>query len=209
MTNLPAIPGIELARRTVINDQDPSLGYKDITYSQLENAVIHAVHRLSKTLPSTSRQFQPFAYAGPEDLQYPILGVATERMQKVMDRLAFSIREPKGSSSRPIDKVMYVVHQTTKPGNHDRYGYAARFKHSILEAPDLDELLQDTLADAFSCTKSWQDNLISSLDALLMLLERRPSKAIDLYIRITATMDTAAGLENIDETQIHHCARKG
>lgn len=108
MTNVLPISGVEHGRRTVmsaidenmqkmprspwisipINDQDLSLGYKDITYSQLVNAVKHAVHWLSKTLPSTSEPFQPFAYAGPKDLRYPILAVAAGKMQKVVSEFS-------------------------------------------------------------------------------------------------------------------------
>lgn len=104
MTNVFPIPGVKHGRRTVIsaideraqkepqspwislpvNDQDLSLGYKDITYGQFANAVNHAVHWLSKNLPSASEPFMPFAYAGPKDLRYPILAVAAGKMQKVV-----------------------------------------------------------------------------------------------------------------------------
>lgn len=60
-----------------------SLGFKDLTYKQLNNAANHAAYWLSQNLPS-SEPFQCFAYAGPKDLRWPILAVAAAKVQKVV-----------------------------------------------------------------------------------------------------------------------------
>lgn len=67
-----------------INDHDLSLGYKDISFWQLNNYANHAAKWLSENLPPASDPFQCFAYAGPKDLRYPILTVAAAKLQKVV-----------------------------------------------------------------------------------------------------------------------------
>jgi hypothetical protein len=67
-----------------VNDQDLSQGYKDISFSQLNNYTNHAAHWLSENLPPSSEPFQSFAYAGPKDLRYPILALAAAKLQKVV-----------------------------------------------------------------------------------------------------------------------------
>lgn len=66
-----------------IDETNLSLGYKDITFWQLNNAANHAAHWLNQNLPA-SEPFQCFAYAGPKDIRYPILAVAAAKVQKVV-----------------------------------------------------------------------------------------------------------------------------
>jgi hypothetical protein len=66
-----------------VDERNLSLGYRDITFWQLNNAANHAAHWLSRNLP-TSEPFQCFAYAGPKDLRYAILAVAAAKVQKVV-----------------------------------------------------------------------------------------------------------------------------
>ena len=67
-----------------LDESDLSRGYRDITYSELVNAVYHAVHWLHRNLPASSEEFQPFAYCGPRDLRYPILAAAAGKLEKVV-----------------------------------------------------------------------------------------------------------------------------
>lgn len=67
-----------------VDEREPFKGFKEITYSQFANAVNHAVHWLSENLPASPESFQPFAYAGPKDLRYPILAVAVGKLEKVV-----------------------------------------------------------------------------------------------------------------------------
>ena len=74
--NEPDSPWVSLP----IDENDLSKGYKDITYSQLANAVNHAAHWLRGNLPASSEPFPLFAYAGPKDLRYPILAIAAGKL---------------------------------------------------------------------------------------------------------------------------------
>jgi hypothetical protein len=66
-----------------VDETNLSLGYKDLTFWQLNNAANHAAIWLSENLP-TGEPFQCFAYTGPKDLRYPILAVAAAKAQKVV-----------------------------------------------------------------------------------------------------------------------------
>lgn len=67
------------------DETDLSLGFKDITFRQLNDAANRAAHWLNENLPA-SEPFQCFAYSGPKDLRYPILAVAAAKVQKVVSR---------------------------------------------------------------------------------------------------------------------------
>lgn len=62
------------------NEEDLSQGFKDITYSQLANAINHASWWLESTLGKSYGNFETFAYVGPKDLMYPILAVAAAKV---------------------------------------------------------------------------------------------------------------------------------
>ena len=68
-----------------VDEANLSLGYRDITFWQLNNAANNAAHWLSQNLP-TSEPFQCFVYAGPKDLRYSILAVAAAKVQKVVSK---------------------------------------------------------------------------------------------------------------------------
>jgi hypothetical protein len=64
-----------------IDNNDISKGYKDISYSQLANAVDHAAGWLLKNLPTATSDFETIAYAGLKDLRYPILVLAVAKLR--------------------------------------------------------------------------------------------------------------------------------
>ena len=63
-----------------VDDEDLSKGFKDIHYAQLSNAINYAAWWLDSTLGRCKYPFETFAYAGPKDLRYPILTVATVKV---------------------------------------------------------------------------------------------------------------------------------
>lgn len=63
-----------------VDDEDLSKGFRDIHYAQLSNAINHAAWWLDSTLGRSKHPFETFAYAGPKDLRYPILTVATVKV---------------------------------------------------------------------------------------------------------------------------------
>jgi len=63
-----------------IDSNDLSKGFKDVTYSQLSNAVNHAALWLSRELPTATTEFETIAYVGPKDLRYPILALAVAKL---------------------------------------------------------------------------------------------------------------------------------
>lgn len=76
----PSCPWISLP----VDDSDLSKGYREVTYGQFANYINHAARWLESNLPSSGEPFQPFAYAGPKDLRYPILAVAAGKIGKVV-----------------------------------------------------------------------------------------------------------------------------
>lgn len=62
------------------NEEDLSQGFKDITYSQLANAISNASWWLESTPRKSNGSFETFAYVGPKDLMYPILAVAAAKV---------------------------------------------------------------------------------------------------------------------------------
>lgn len=54
-------------------------GYKDISYSQLANAINHAARWIQHHLSQPSGSHPTIAYLGPPDLRYIILTIAAQK----------------------------------------------------------------------------------------------------------------------------------
>ncbi|KAL6718053.1 hypothetical protein ACLMJK_004138 [Lecanora helva] len=116
-----------------VDNHDLSKGYQDINYGQFANAVNHATHWLYDNLPAASNPFQRFAYVGPKDLRYPLLAVAAGKLEKVV----FIRPQSMASVTDEIIRRQPNV--------------------QIVTAPDLNDLLQASLAKPFLYQKSYSD----------------------------------------------------
>jgi hypothetical protein len=74
-----------------IDNTDLSQGFKDITYSQLANAVNHAAGWLLKNLPAATTEFETIAYVGPKDIRYPILTLAVAKLGRKVSALVLAL----------------------------------------------------------------------------------------------------------------------
>ena len=70
-----------------IDVNDVSKGYKDLTFSQLNNAACRAALWLRDHLPESPQPFQSFAYVGPSDIRYAAFAIAAGKLKKVVRSL--------------------------------------------------------------------------------------------------------------------------
>lgn len=69
-----------------VDESDLSKGFKDVTYTQLATAVNHVALWMVDHLPNPPQSFDTIAYAGPKDVRYPIIELATAKVgRKVND----------------------------------------------------------------------------------------------------------------------------
>ncbi len=98
-----------------VDDEDLSKGFRDIRYAQFSNAINHAAWWLDSTLGRCKHPFETFAYAGPKDLRYPILTVATV---KVGRQVCFTHCLPKLHLTEKSDRSSCRLHlQPLRPNN--------------------------------------------------------------------------------------------
>jgi len=65
-----------------LDNDDLKVGFRDISYKELANAVNHASWWLRHMIADTTAVFETLAYAGPKDLRYPILALAAVKCGK-------------------------------------------------------------------------------------------------------------------------------
>ena len=70
---------------TPVDPTDLSLGFKNVTYRQLDDAANRAAEWLQNALPQTSETFQTFACVAIKDIRYGVFAIATTKLQKVVD----------------------------------------------------------------------------------------------------------------------------
>ena len=64
-----------------VDDDNLAHGFRDITYKEFANAVNHARWWMKENF-TPARPFETIAYAGPDDLQNPILALAAAKCYK-------------------------------------------------------------------------------------------------------------------------------
>ena len=63
----------------LVDEEDPSKGFKFGTYKQFANATNCAAWWIKENVGGTPGDFKTLAYAGPKGLRYPRLAVAVVR----------------------------------------------------------------------------------------------------------------------------------
>ena len=71
---------------TPVQPTDLNLGFKNVTYRQLDEAANRAAKWLQNSLPQTGEVFQSFAYVATKDIRYGVFAVAAAKLQKVVSR---------------------------------------------------------------------------------------------------------------------------
>lgn len=63
-------------------DRDPTKGFRNISYSQIANAINRASWWLQDILRNEEKKENSFVYLGPNDLRYVILAVAAMKADR-------------------------------------------------------------------------------------------------------------------------------
>ncbi|KAJ5630280.1 uncharacterized protein N7484_010380 [Penicillium longicatenatum] len=189
-----------------VDETNLSLGYKDLTFWQLNNAANHAAHWLSDNLP-TGEPFQCFAYTGPKDLRYPILAVAAAKAQKVMvlpsplvtPEAQLQIFEKKGCTLylRP-EEMAESVAGILKDTSHIQ----------PITCPSLEHFLNETEAVPVNYPKSWVEGKDDPWLVFHTSGTTGNPKPITYSHQMMAGADKAASIPDIEESHIHQYAQR-
>ncbi|THC89587.1 hypothetical protein EYZ11_010967 [Aspergillus tanneri] len=190
-----------------INDQDLSAGFRDFTFQHLNNAANHAAQWLRQALPTTSKSFQSFAYAGPKDLRYAILAVAAAKLQKVMI-LPSPLITPE-AQLRILEKkdCKLYLRPLEMAGPVDSILRKASYIRSIT-VPGLEEFLREDAAAPAVYGKTWDEGKDDPWLVFHTSGTTGNPKPITYTHQMMAGADTAASLLDIEETHIHQYARR-
>ncbi|KAJ5759629.1 hypothetical protein N7520_006785 [Penicillium odoratum] len=184
-----------------VDETNLSMGYKDLTFWQLNNAANRAAYWMSENLP-TGEPFQCFAYTGPKDLRYPILAVAAAKVQKVMvlpsplvtPEAQLQILEKKGCTLylRP-DEMTEPVAGILKGTSHIK----------PITIPALEYFLNDTEA-----SPSWAEGKDDPWLVFHTSGTTGNPKPVTYSHQMMAGVEVAASLPDIEETHIHQYAQR-
>jgi acyl-CoA synthetase (AMP-forming)/AMP-acid ligase II len=132
-----------------------SLGFRDISYAELLNAINHCTHYLSRVLPPARERYEVVAYLGPKDIRYPIIACAFAKLEK---RFLFI------SSGATLAGQTHLVRETGC--KIFLYGGSFRTQVQIVvqdipnvfvtRLPEVGDLLTDKKADNWEWNKSWE-----------------------------------------------------
>ena len=132
-----------------------SLGFQDISYAELLNAINHCAHYLSRVLPSAKERYEVVTYAGPKDIRYAIIVCALAKLEK---RFLFI------SSGATLAGQRHLVQET----GCKTFLYGGSFRTHVQMVvqdipnvfvawlPEVEDLLTDRKADNWEWNKSWE-----------------------------------------------------
>ncbi|PYI02362.1 AMP-binding enzyme [Aspergillus sclerotiicarbonarius CBS 121057] len=190
-----------------VDGQDLSQGYRDISFSGLNNAANHAAHWLRENLPETTEPFQCFAYAGPKDLRYPILAVAAAKLQKVMvlpsplvtAEAQLQILEKKGCTIylRPLSMAA-PVEAVLQKAPHIQ----------AITVPDTEAFMQEAEAAPINYSKTWDEGRADPWLVFHTSGTTGNPKPVTYTHQMMCAADVVASIPDIGETQIHHYAQQ-
>ncbi|KAJ5718555.1 hypothetical protein N7488_004201 [Penicillium malachiteum] len=191
-----------------VDETNLSLGFKDVTFWQFNNAANHAANWLNQNLPA-SKPFECFAYAGPKDLRYPILAVAAAKVQKVMvlpsplvtPAAQSKIFEAKGCTIylRP-EEMAESVAGILKDENASHM--------QTVTVPPLDQFLNETEATPVNYSQTWEEGQDDPWLVFHTSGTTGNPKPITYSQYMMALVDKAASLPGIEESHIHQFAAK-
>ncbi|KAL2789358.1 hypothetical protein BJX66DRAFT_339351 [Aspergillus keveii] len=139
-----------------VDDKDLSLGYRDITYSEVNNAANHTAHWLARNLPESSEPFQAFAYAGPKDLRYQLLALAAAKLQKVL--VLPSPLVTGEAQVRILEKKQCTVYlRPASMVDHVTAILQGTSHIQTIEVPDIAQFFREDKAETVNYSKTWKE----------------------------------------------------
>ncbi|KAH8676545.1 putative AMP-binding enzyme [Tricladium varicosporioides] len=148
----PERPWISVPR----DDNDLSIGFRDITFKQFANAINHATAWLDSTLGPIGSAFETFAYEGPPDARLPIIAVAAVKTgRKILFPFPLAPPPVKGSLMDQTKCSDFVYAETSHISAKSILADRPHVKGHI--APLLQEWITDTEAEPREFKKSWED----------------------------------------------------
>ncbi|KAJ5300979.1 uncharacterized protein N7443_005981 [Penicillium atrosanguineum] len=189
-----------------LDETNLSIGYKDLTFWQLNNAANRAAHWLSENLP-TGEPFQCFAYAGPKDLRYPILAVAAAKVQKVMV-LPSQLVTPE-AQLQILEKKGCGLYLKPEEMTDSVAGMLKGTSHiQPITIPGLEYFLNETEASPVKYPKSWAEGKDDPWLVFHTSGTTGNPKPITYSHQMMAGAEVAASLPDIEETHIHQYAQR-
>ncbi|KAF2202541.1 putative AMP-binding enzyme [Delitschia confertaspora ATCC 74209] len=142
-----------------IDENDLSKGFRDITYKQFANAIDYTASRLQELLGTASTPFETIAYAGPKDIRYAIIAVATAKMRRKL------------LVPSPYAAVKAQAHLLNESGCRSfLYGGGAPFRAvaesvisesengiGLVKVPELKEILEAESVTPVPFTRTWEE----------------------------------------------------
>ncbi|PYI24380.1 AMP-binding enzyme [Aspergillus violaceofuscus CBS 115571] len=188
-----------------INEENLSLGFKDISFRSFNNAANHAAHWLRQNLPETSEPFQKFAYAGPKDLRYPILAVAAAKLQKVLILPSPLVTAEAQRRILEQQKCTVYLRPSTMTTQVDVILHDAPHVQTI-DIPDLEEFLKDTEAEPVTYSKTWDEGKNDPWLVFHTSGTTGNPKPVTWTHRMMASIDMMAASPNIKDSMVHRAA---
>ncbi|KAJ6023984.1 hypothetical protein N7540_004781 [Penicillium herquei] len=191
-----------------LDDANLSLGFKDITFWQFNNAANHAAHWLSQNL-SASKPFECFAYAGPKDLRYPIMAIAAAKVQKLMV-LPSPLVTP-AAQLKIFEKKGCTVYLRPEEMAESVAGILKdeRALHiQTITVPPLEQFLNEEEATPVNYPKTWEEGHDDPWLVFHTSGTTGNPKPITYSHYMMAVGDTAASLPDIEVSHIHQFAEK-
>ena len=111
-----ATSGYSRPYASIARSQDPADGFEDISYARLANAVNRACHWLDSNLSKCMEKSDTFAYLGPNDLRYVILGCAALKTSRKVRSLVFLWLGFQKSLNAAGSVSFHAQHGTSQPG---------------------------------------------------------------------------------------------
>ncbi|RAL13440.1 AMP-binding enzyme [Aspergillus homomorphus CBS 101889] len=188
-----------------INEDDLSLGFKDISFKALNNAANHAAHWLRQNLPDASEPFPTFAYTGPKDIRYPILAVAAAKLQKVL--VLPSPLVTAEAQLRILEQASCTVYVRPLAMKAQIDAILQNAPHvQAINLPDLEEFLKEEEAEPVTYSKTWDEGKDDPWLAFHTSGTTGNPKPVVYTHRMLAAIDMIAASPNIKQSMIHHAA---
>ncbi|RAH64234.1 AMP-binding enzyme [Aspergillus aculeatinus CBS 121060] len=188
-----------------IDDENMSLGFKDISFRTFNNAANHAAHWLRQNLPETTEPFQKFAYAGPKDLRYPILAVAAAKLQKVLILPSPLVTAEAQRRILESQKCTVYLRPSTMKAQVDAILHDAPHIQTI-DIPDLEQFLKVTESEPVTYSKTWDEGKNDPWLVFHTSGTTGNPKPVTWTHRMMASIDMMAAAPNIKDSMVHRAA---
>ncbi|KAL3443935.1 hypothetical protein BJX65DRAFT_311412 [Aspergillus insuetus] len=188
-----------------IDDRNLSRGYRDITYSEVNNAANHTAHWLARNLPESLKPFQAFAYAGPKDLRYQLFALAAAKLQKVL--VLPSPLVTGEAQLRILEKKRCTVYlRPASMADHVTSILQGTSYIQTVTVPDIAELFREDEAEPLNYSKTWDEGKDDPWLIYHTSGTTGNPKPVTYTHYMMAGVDIAASLPGEEESFLHQFA---